>query len=195
MDATAGGPIETLLKTGKRTLAADLRGYGETAPAVAPGGKSPVFGVEYKEAFLSLHLSRPLLGQRINDLLAVASQLPQDSDIELVGIGSAAPVVLHAALFDSRIKAVTIDGCVLSWDHVVRTPISHNQLANVVPGALAAYDLPDLASAVAPRKLTIRNPVDATGQPATAAAVEGTYRLVRAAYEKANAKDQFVIEK
>src|SRR5205823_10848694 len=150
----------------------------------------PAFGVEYKETFLSLHLNRPLLGQRVFDLLVAvdAVAVGPGKQIEVIGVGSAAPVVLHAAALDDRIKAVTIDGCVLSWDHVVRTPVSHNQLANVVPGALSAYDLPDLAAAVAPRKLTIRNPVDATGQPAAPAAVEETYRPVRAAYEKANAK-------
>src|SRR5262249_6055569 len=83
-------------------------------------------------------------------------------------------------------------GGVLSWDRVVRTPISHNQLANAVPGALAVYDLPDLAAALAPRKLTIRNPVDTMGQPAPQAAVEETYQPVRAAYEKVNGKDKWV---
>ena len=73
------------------------------------------------------------------------------------------------------------------------TPISHNQLANVVPGALAVYDLPDLAAAIAPRKLTIRNPVDAAGKPLTKEAAEEAYKVVRAAYKAAKAEDKFVI--
>ena len=50
-------------------------------------------------------------------------------------------------MLNDRVKAVTIDGGLVSWDNVVRTPISHNQLVNVVPGALKVYDLPDLAAA------------------------------------------------
>ena len=45
----------------------DLRGLGETAPA----SKSAYFGSDSKEAFLAMHLSRPLLGQRVLDVLAL----------------------------------------------------------------------------------------------------------------------------
>ena len=40
---------------------------GETAP----GAKSGPFGSDSKEAFLALNLARPLLGQRVGDLLSV----------------------------------------------------------------------------------------------------------------------------
>ena len=39
---------------------------------------------------------------------------------------------------------------VVSWDAVARAPRSLGQLANVVPGVLADYDLPDLVAALAP---------------------------------------------
>jgi hypothetical protein len=37
----------------------------------------------------------------------------------------------------------------------VRSPINIDQLTNVVPGALKVYDLPDLATLIAPRRLQI----------------------------------------
>ena len=132
------------------------------------------------------------------DLLSVVSYQAAGSpaEIEVVGIGAAAPVVLHAAALDPRIKVVTLDGGVLSWENVVRTPVSYNQLSNAVPGALAVYDLPELAAAGAPRPLTIRNSVDATGKPAAAASVEEAYRVARVAYEKAGAADKLkLVEK
>ena len=49
----------------------------------------------------------------------------------------------------------------------------------MVPGALKVYDLPDLAAAIAPRPLTIRNPVDAAGKPLTKEAAEEAYKDVR----------------
>lgn len=173
-------------------VALDLRGFGETAPA---SGKPGVFGYEFKESFLSLHLNRPLLGQRVTDLLSTASPLfgGQDGNIELLGVGSAALVVLHAAALDDRITSVTLDGGVVSWDNIVRTPINHNQLASVVPGVLKVYDLPDLAAAIAPRPLTISNPVDAAGKPLTQEAAEKVYKPVREAYKKANAEDKFTL--
>ncbi len=48
---------------------------------------------------------------------------------------------------------------------VVHTRLSKNQLNQIVPRALTRYDLPDLVRAIAPRKVTIRNPVDPTGAP------------------------------
>jgi dienelactone hydrolase len=175
---------------GRRVLAVDLRGYGETAPAVVKDGKGPTFGVEVKESFLALHLNQSLLGQRTADLLGVINT---NRAVELVGSGSAGPVVLHAAAMNDRVKAVTIDGALVSWDSVLRTPISHNQLANAVPGALAVYDLPDLAAALAPRPLTIRNPVDAAGKPLTKEAAEAAYQRVREAYKSAGAADKFTL--
>ena len=87
----------------------------------------------------------------------------------------------------------TLDGGVLSWSLVARTPVTRQQLTNVVPRALEAYDLPDLAAALAPRPLTIKNPVDAAGNPIPQAAVEEAYAAARAAYRAASAADQLVL--
>jgi dienelactone hydrolase len=184
-----------LAAAGRYALSVDLRGYGETAPGVVKDGKGPVFGVDTREAFLGLHLSRPLLGQRCADLIGVINVTSplRECGVELHGFGSAAPVALHAAVLSDRVQAITIDGGLVSWDNVLRTPISHNQLANVVPGVLKVYDLPDLAAATAPRPLTIRNPVDATGKPLSKDAAEEAYKSVREAYKKANAEGKFTL--
>ncbi len=192
--AATDGPTLKMVQAGQWCLTVDLRGYGETAPAVAKDGKAPTFGVEFKESFLGFHLNQPLLGQRVADLLGVVNAAaPKEKGAELYGYGSAAPVVLHAAALNFRVKAVTIDGGLVSWENVVRTPISHNQLANVVPGALKVYDLPDLATSIAPRPLTIRNPVDAAGKPLSKEAAEEVYKGVREAYKKANAEGKFTL--
>src|SRR5579872_3601956 len=52
-------------------IAVDLRGFGETAPE----GKAQPFGADWKEAFLALHLNRPLLIQRSWDLRMVNAAL------------------------------------------------------------------------------------------------------------------------
>jgi cephalosporin-C deacetylase-like acetyl esterase len=191
--AAAAEAAAALAKAGRRVVAVDLRGYGETAPGVAPVGRPNPFGVEYKELFLAMHLNRPLLGRRVSDLRTVVGAV-DGKGVEVVGVGAAAPVALHAAALDDRIKAVTVEAGVLSWDLVARTPVSDNQLANVVPGALAVYDLPDLAAAVAPRPLTVVGPADATGKPAGKVAVEAAYEPVRAAYGRAKAADQFRVK-
>jgi hypothetical protein len=185
-DAGPGGPIEKLVRDGKRVLALDLRGTGETAPGKLSPEKPGQFGVDFKEAFLALHLNRPLVGQKALDLLAVVAKAAPEG-CSVVAVGSVGPAALHAAALEPLIREVTVERSLASWDAVARTPLTVNQLTNVVPGALAVYDLPELAGLIAPRPLTIRNAVDAQGKPVTQAALEEAYRGARAGYERAGA--------
>src|SRR5262249_23763303 len=154
--------------------------------------KPGYFGSDVKEAFLALHLSRPLLGQRVYDLISVVTTLAEEKGIAgrplyAVGVGKAGPVVLHAAVLDSRIQSVTLEQSLLSWTAVTRTPLAMDQLTNVVPGVLKVYDLPDLAAALAPRPLVLRSVVDPQQEPVTQAVLDETYAACRAAYERSGA--------
>jgi hypothetical protein len=196
-EASPGGALERLVKAGEEVIALDLRGLGETAPA-APPKKPGYFGTDFKESYLALHLNRPLLGQRTYDLLAVVRYLASDTATEgrplhAIGVGTASPIVLHAAALDSRLKAVTLERSLISWSAVARTPITFNQLTNVVPGALAVYDLPDLAAAVAPRPLTLRA-TSAKQEPVTRAALEEAYAPCRQAYQRQKAADRLILD-
>ena len=198
-EAGPGGRIEQMLAGDNiphRIIAIDPRGMGATAPVTPPKNRPKYFGVDLAEAFLAFHLNRPLLGQRTYDVLAVLRQVREDSRLvpTLVAEGSACPVALHAAALDPRIDAITLIHPLLSWSDVVRTPVSEDQMTNVVPGALAYYDLPDLARAVFPRPLTIKEAVDATGKPVALADVEKAYTAARAAYQKANAGKELTIK-
>src|SRR5207248_1211645 len=119
-----------------------------------PANRRNYHGGDTKEAFLALHLDRPLLGQRAYDLLAVCRCLREDGtrELEVVGEGIAVPIVLHAAALDPALTRVRINRpAVASWAEVVRQPLAENQLTNVVPGALEVYDLPDLVRLLGPR--------------------------------------------
>lgn len=157
-----GGSLEKRALAGQRVLALDLRGLGETSPS-SKGSHGP-FGADWKEAFLGLHLNRPLLGQRVFDVRQVL-KVRGEKSVHVVGVGAAGPIALHAAALDARITELTLEGSLQSWPSLLDSKTSDNQLANVVPGALAHYDLPDLIKLIAPRRVTIRNPVDALGRP------------------------------
>lgn len=152
-EAGPGGRIEKLVKEGRAVIGVDLRGMGETAPSKKPG----LVG-DYREAFLALHLDRPLLGQRVYDLLSVVEFWTKGTgEVEVLAVGGTGPIALHAAALDKRIAAVTLEKSLSSWMKALETPLTPNQLMNVVPRALEVYDLPDLHALVAPRKLTIRD--------------------------------------
>jgi dienelactone hydrolase len=190
----APGTLDALMRSVHRVVLLDPRGMGELDPGPTPGRSQSPFGNDVKEAFLSILLNRPLLGQRATDILKLLKALDAEAGqgqgqgghvgFRVEGIGAAGPVVLHAALLDRNglIKEVVLERSLVSWADVVEKGISRSQLGNVVPGALASYDLPDLAARLAPRLLRISEPVDAMGQPISKADAERAYAACIKAY-------------
>ena len=88
----------------------DPRGMGETAPPLPKRGEN--YSAVDRLAFLSLHLNRPLLGQRVFDLLQSFRALqPSDGSgtgLHLIADGPAALVALHAAALDDNVKSVEL---------------------------------------------------------------------------------------
>ncbi len=196
MALAEGGPLHPAQPRSGSVHAVDLPGWGETAPGPRKGGWERAFGAEWKEAFLGFHLARPLLGQRVGDLLAIAEGLDPDRkrSVHAIGVGAAAPVVLHAAALDPRIEEVTLEGMLVSWGAVATGRGSELALANVVHGALEAYDLPDLAALCCPRPLTIRGSVDPMGKPLTQAELEKAYAGALKAYAAGGAGGRLKLE-
>ncbi len=183
------GDVDAWVRAGREVTLLDLRGWGETEPETPRKDWAPFFKADWKEVHVALYLARPLVGQRARDFLSVI-----DSDVHAVGVGAAAPAVLHAAAFEPRIKEITLDGMVISWSNVAKSAVTYNQFTNVVPGALKVYDLPDLAATLAPRPLAIINVVDAAGKPVTQEELEAAYAVTRAAYAAAGAEKNLVLE-
>ncbi|HEV3121761.1 MAG TPA: prolyl oligopeptidase family serine peptidase [Isosphaeraceae bacterium] len=194
--ARPGGFAEEKVKSGSRVLLVDLPGMGETAPREPGNARRSPFGPDSKEAMLALHLARPLLGQRVADLVGViesmAPRAPQG--VHLWAFGSAGPIALHAAALDQKVAALTMEKSLVSWAEVVETPISRDQLANVVPGALTVYDLPELAATLAPRPLTIRAAVDGSGAPVDQASLEKAYATCKSSYGAQNAEGKLSLD-
>ncbi len=191
-ELTSDAAIEDLLRNAGRILLVNPRGMGETDPGAGAQRRESPFGRDVKEAFLTIHLARPLLGQRAADILAVLDGLKAgsgpNSGFTLMGAGAAGPIVLHAALLDERglVKDVVLERSLVSWEDVVTKGISRDQLGNVVPGVLQGYDLPDLAARLAPRPLRIESPVDAMGQPISAPTMQRAYSACIKAYRSSN---------
>ncbi len=152
-DAQPGGAVEQLVRDGQVVLSVDLRGYGETTDR----DKDRYLNDEFRTAMLAFHIGRPLVGQRVEDLLAAlavlsAHRLVDPESVRLVGVGRAGPVALHAAVIEPRLRSVTLRQSIRSWaDDLVGRPLVPNHLGLVVPGALAHYDLPELASMLGDR--------------------------------------------
>ena len=68
-----------------------------------------------------------------------------------------------------------------------------NLILASVPGALKAYDLPDLAACLAPRKLLMLNIVDQMENRATSELINQDLAIVRKSYSLAKAEDNLEI--
>jgi hypothetical protein len=172
VDAAPGGRIEQLVSQGRRVLAIDLRGLGETQRQGDRKDYVSFFGPSYRDAALAYMLGSSFLAMRAEDILVCARVLQRLTDgdaptaIELVAIGEAGPPALHAAVLEQDLFAsLELRKSLVSWSNVVQTGVTQDQWMNLVHGALVAYDLPDLVGALPPTKVKILDSLDAAGKP------------------------------
>ncbi|SOD14405.1 alpha/beta hydrolase family protein [Pedobacter xixiisoli] len=127
---------------------ADLRGTGETADK--PELNDPkYFSKDYRNAMLALHIGKPLLGQRTQDIQTIlqfiaADQKMKQASIEVNAKGNLGLVALHAAFLDHKISSVNLDDCIGSYKEILEQPLAKDRYGLVLHGQLAHYDIPDL---------------------------------------------------
>jgi len=159
----------------------DVRGIGDLRPEYSPGAPEYAGDHEQEEnyAWASLVLGRSLLGQRVTDLLgvvrAVRSYFPQLRRTLLAANGQLTVPTLCAASLDASVTRVLLTGHLVSWRNIVETEMYTHPLANFVPDVLAATDLPEIASAMAPREVVLVGTVDAAGAPVAEALARESY--------------------
>lgn len=158
----SGMRLDQLARKGWTVFAIQARG-ADGAEEI----KSAVVGDQNLLALRALLVGETLLGMRVEDAMAAIDWLSARGagPITLVGIGASGPVALHTAVLDPRVAAVRLENSQLSYYLAASAPLQRDLPAIALPGVLPVYDLPDLMAAIAPRPLTLLNPVDAVGQP------------------------------
>lgn len=133
---------------GKILIAADFRGIGELEdPYIYNYTK--YWNKEYRIAVTSMHIGRPLMGQRVADMNTLINFCSQDEKLKghtvtVVADGVYGPVVMHSAVLDSRISRAVLSHCLKSWREYLENPLQRDMYSNVLFGVLNYYDLPDL---------------------------------------------------
>lgn len=195
--AAPGGEIERRVKAGEIVAMIEPRGTGETTPAGGKTTRKGPFGPDESESLLSLDLNRPLLGQRVFDVLRSFRALENGDgkpvEFHLIASGPLATVALHAAALDDRVTELTLDRALVSWSAVARGTVCRDQISNTLPGVLTAYDLPELAASLAPRRLTVRGAVGPAGETVSNKDLADGYARCRAAYHAKDADAQLVL--
>lgn len=169
-DGLAGGDIQGWVKAGFVVLAIDYRGSGETRAAQNPEQANEMYRFfgDYDSAMTALLLRKTLVGMRAADIVRGIDLLEGRPEVDkekvyAVGKEIGAVPLLYAALADTRLRRIVLEGMLLSYESVVRRRMPRQVFENVVPQALKFFDLPDLVAALAPREIWVVNPVDALG--------------------------------
>lgn len=185
-EAGPGGEMEGLVRKGYAVAAPDLVGTGELGP-VGEG-----------LAYLGVQLGRSIPADQAADVVQVRRFLETRGEIDATRIGALArdelcPALLHAALLDPALRWLVLVRPLVSYRSVVLNRHYTVPFWSAVPNVLDGYDLPDLAAALAPRKLWMLEIQDQLERRAPRETVEAELSVVRAAYERAGAGTQLTI--
>jgi len=142
--------IQEYINNGNVLLAVDLRGFGETEDP-EQYNDAKYWNREYRTAMTSLHIGKPLVGQRVADLLTLidfisTEKQTQNRTINLRAMGLYGPVAVHATVLDRRIEQTTIRKSIKSYQEFLISPLQRDMFSNMIYGVLRYYDLPDLVS-------------------------------------------------
>jgi len=178
--------VAVLLRNGVAVCLPDLRGTGETDPGDDPGRHNPTTPISSTE----LMLGQTLLGSRLRDLRAVIRYLETRREVDARRLGlwgdAFAPVnppdfrdqpessgkwardamplggllALFGALFEDGVRVVLMRRGLVGLASILSGAFCYVPHDIIVPGALTAGDLCDVAAALAPCPLRFEGLVD-----------------------------------
>ncbi|MEO8127000.1 MAG: alpha/beta fold hydrolase [Bryobacteraceae bacterium] len=177
-----GEMYQQLARQGFPVCVPDVRGIGDLTPEFGRGAANHARSHQTEEdyAWSSMILGKPLLGQRVTDILAVAAAFRAypgmaGRKLRLAAWGGLTSAALFAAALDPQIAEIYLSGALLSYRDVVETEEFRTTLADMVPGLLRHTDLPEVARAVSPRQVVLAGLATAKGPPAADADIERLY--------------------
>ena len=180
-DLAPGSPV---------VCAADIRGVGALLPEYGPGhaGYAASHRQEENYAWGSIILGKPLVGQRVTDILAVVGALRKHPAttgrrIRIAAAGKLTIPALFAAALDKGIEALYLSGGLTSFRDVVDSELYNQPFANFVPGLLNHTDLPEVAAGIAPRRIILAGAANAKGETAEESAVRQQYTAANISIE------------
>ena len=128
-------------------FACDVRGIGDSQPDIC-GSNSFLdpYGSDYFLAAHGLMLDRPYVAQRTFDVLRVVDWLVDHghTEIHLAGRGWGAIPAAFAALLSNAVKQVTLKNGLRSFTELAQSEDYRWPFANLLPGVLQSFDLPDI---------------------------------------------------
>jgi dienelactone hydrolase len=164
----------------------DLRGLGDLMPEMGPGNPRHARSHNDEEAYAwaGLMLGKPMLGQRVTDILAVvraakAHPALQSRSIVLAAQGKLTVPAQCAAALNASLTRVFLAGGLISFRSVVETEKYGHAFSNFVPNLLEHTDLPEITAQCQAKKITLAGMLDGAGRRLTADQVRKVYEKTK----------------
>jgi dienelactone hydrolase len=162
------GVYHRIAQSGRVVLAADIRGMGDTRPEVGRGNPAYTIPHDSEEEFAwaSLILGDSLLAQRIQDILAIAQAMRNESafgnaPLSLAARGRLAVPALFAFAASPHIGSLYLVGGLVSYRSILDTENYRQPLSVFAWDLFRVTDLPKLAVQANPRRIHLAGTVDA----------------------------------
>lgn len=196
--ANKGGEMEWFAKQGYTVVAPDIIGTGELGPGYLSAGRLEDHG-PFLQWYGYVLMGKSFVGRQMQDVMRTLHFIEKrlgvsPADVAGVSRGAFAPLLLHTAAIEGVCAKVALLEPMISYQSLAssrRYPMPY--LHSAVPRALTAYDLPDLAARLAPRKLLLADARDGSGARAAAALVEEETAVVARAFSAGGKAAEFVV--
>lgn len=188
--------ISWLVEQGYTVLSPDIIGTGELGPG-ALKGDAYIDNISYNMSFTAMQIGRSIVGIQASDVVKLSNLLKQYyrfEDIYAIAHEEMSPVLLHAAAFHPVISRMALIKPYCSYRIFEKNRFYEPRFVHsLVPGALTAYDLPDLAATLAPASLLIAGMTDASGQRKDEEEINKDLSVIKEAYYYKKAENQLEI--
>ena len=157
---------------GCRVAAIDVRGRGDLSIAYPERGRFYFLNRITNEGYLTwftLWLGKPLIGGQTFDVLRALEYLRSRPDvpaetISLMGDGPHGVIAVFAAALDEQVRRVALRQTITDYRSLATAERYTQPFGIYAYGLLKEFDLPQVASALAPRPLVFLDPVTPSGE-------------------------------
>ena len=147
-----------LARDGYTVVSADLRGSGDLRPAYSTGNPAYVGDHQSEDAYAwaSLILGKPMLGQRVADILAWHDGLRAKyrRPVAIAASGKMTTPAIAAVALEKKCSALYLTGGLQSFASLLEEEEPRETFANWVPHSVPGQDLEGLVKQISPRPVT-----------------------------------------
>jgi cephalosporin-C deacetylase-like acetyl esterase len=196
------GPLEQLTRAGNLVVSVDVRGIGGTSPPHPDESGRGLFGhvddAETTMQYMAWEMNESVFGMRVQDVVRSVDYALSRADVDrggvrVIGRRRGALWVLFAAVLDPRIAHAICDHCLLSYRALTSSDRYLHAADIFISDALKYFDLPQVAAAIAPRRLALIAPVDAMKSAIDEGTARQAYQPTADAYRKAGVPEHFIV--